>query len=140
MQLLSTALQYGIFVREEYFELCKLIDKAKLKDSDIRRIQVLGSPGIGKSVFGVFLFLLAIQQKKNVAYRALCNCTYYFTWNGSDYNITTYSQIGYTYEGYFDGNDRGGDPLNFSTFERVKVNIEHCRMMQLLLNIRKELV
>jgi len=84
-----------------------------------RRVLVLGSPGIGKSIFGVLLFLLAIKEKKDVAYHPMnTDVTYYFTWNETEHDISDKPCAGKTYEGYFDGNDKGG-ALNHDLFHRV---------------------
>ena len=107
-----TNTEYGIFVREEYLTVNNIIVHARATTPKLKRILVLGSPGIGKSVFGVLLFLLAIKEKKCVAYRAIGHATCYFTWNGSIYDISYHAQSGYTYEGFFDGDGNGADPLN----------------------------
>jgi len=110
----------GLFIRQDYVDVAKII-KTKLDSIEsIRRVLILGSPGIGKSVFGVFLFLLAIQEKKDVAYRPLHKFTYYFTWNKikNEYDISLDPYDGTTYEAYFDGNESGG-ALTFHLFTRV---------------------
>ena len=63
--IFQTPLDNGLFIREEYVEVSHIIATKIAANNDvIRRVLVLGSPGIGKSVFGVFLFLLAIKEKK----------------------------------------------------------------------------
>jgi len=59
--------------------------------------------------------LLAIQEKKDVAYRPL-----HFTWNKikNEYDISLDPYDGTTYEAYFDGNESGG-ALTFHLFTRV---------------------
>ena len=58
----------SLFIRQEYLDVSHIIAKKLALDQSIRSVLVLGSPGIGKSVFGVLLFLLAIKEKKHVAY------------------------------------------------------------------------
>lgn len=60
--------------------------KSKDNKNSYDRVLVLGSPGIGKSLFGWFLFLRAIKCKENVAYKPLDGETYYISWhnNGND--------------------------------------------------------
>ena len=93
----------GLFIRQEYVNVAHIIKKRLTLHDSIRRVLVLGSPGIGKSVFGVLLFLLAIKKKKDVAYHPLNDAfTYYFTWNGTEYKISDFPHAGKTYEAYFD--------------------------------------
>jgi len=95
-----------------------LSKRLTLHDS-IRRVLVLRSSGIGKSVFGVLLFLLAIKEKKDVAYHPMNNkFTYYFTWNGTEYDISDFPCAGRKYEAYFNGNDKG-DALDYDLFNSV---------------------
>ncbi|KAK1941164.1 hypothetical protein P3T76_007030 [Phytophthora citrophthora] len=72
---------------------------------------MIGSPGIGKSVFGVFLLLLFMSEHKNVAYRPLhgVNKLHYFTWdaNKNCYKVSLKPVSGHFYEGLFDGNYDG---------------------------------
>jgi len=92
-----------LFIRQEYLDVAHIIQKILTLNDSIRRVLVLGSPGIGKSVFGVLLFLLAIKKKKDVAYHPLNDAfTYYFTWNGTEYKISDFPHAGKTYEAYFD--------------------------------------
>ena len=63
---------------------------------------------IGKSVFGILMVLLAIQQRKHIAFKAKGSKTiYFFTWNRVEYDVTHYPIGDVHYEGYLDGNDRG---------------------------------
>jgi len=61
----------GLFIRQEYVNVAHIIKKRLTLHDSIRRVLVLRSSGIGKSVFGVLLFLLAIKEKKDVAYHPL---------------------------------------------------------------------
>ncbi|KAE9356722.1 hypothetical protein PF008_g3485 [Phytophthora fragariae] len=99
----------GLFVRKEYWDLHKMI-KQRLESNDkIYRVLVVGSPGIGKSVFGVFLLLVLMVEKKDVAYRVFGQVApYYFSWNGTKYEISRTPAAGKRYEGLFDGDDTGG--------------------------------
>ncbi len=120
--IFQTPLDNGLFIREEYVEVSHIIATKIAANNDvIRRVLVLGSPGIGKSVFGVFLFLLAIKEKKNVAYHPLdLEFTYFFTWNRTEerYIISYAPYESNKYEGYFDGNVNGG-ALKFNIFNRI---------------------
>jgi len=117
----------GLFIRQEYVDVDDIINK-KLSSDDgsidngsIKRVLVVGSPGIGKSVFGVLLFLLAIKQKKNVAYHPLDDDrTYYFTWieDENKHEITDSPCAETNYDGYFDGTE-SKSALNFNLFNRV---------------------
>ncbi|KAF1780182.1 hypothetical protein GQ600_12150 [Phytophthora cactorum] len=114
----ATAFDHGLYVREEYWELHDMIDK-ELKSLPCRRILVVGSPGIGKSVFGLFLLLLAIKERKNVAYHPLGNQgTYYITWKENGQEISNSPCADRTYDGYFDGKECG-EALNFNVYDRV---------------------
>ncbi|KAG3169456.1 hypothetical protein PI124_g597 [Phytophthora idaei] len=67
----GTSFWNGLYIRQEYWDLYNMIEQ-KLADGTgrIRRILVIGSPGIGKSVFGVFLLLVFLIERRNVAYHA----------------------------------------------------------------------
>jgi hypothetical protein len=107
----------GIFIREEYQIVLKIINDAQTKSNKLNKFLILGSPGIGKSVFGILMFLLAIQKRNHAAYKAWNSCViYYFTWNGSMYNVTKSPQDAVTYEGYLDGDEKG----EFSIFRCIK--------------------
>jgi len=56
----------GLFIRQEYVDVANTIKENLTSDKSTRRVFVLGSPGIGKSVFGVLLFLLAIKEGKTL--------------------------------------------------------------------------
>lgn len=115
----GTNCRNGLFVREEYNVLARRIDTKLESDKRIDSVLVVGSPGIGKSVFGVLLFLLAIKKEKNVAYHPLqATSTYYFTWNGKKHDVATAPQEGTRYEGYFDGNE-SGCPFNYYLFSHI---------------------
>jgi len=117
--MFSINCRHGLFIREEYLDVAHIIKTKLASDESIRRVLVLGSPGIGKSVFGLFLFLLGIKEKKDVAYHPMnAEVTYYFTWNETEYDISDKPCAGKTYEGYFDGNDKGG-ALNHDLFHRA---------------------
>jgi len=47
-------------------DVANTIKENLTSDKSTRRVLVLGSPGIGKSVFGVLLFLLAIKEGKTL--------------------------------------------------------------------------
>jgi len=106
----------GLFIRQEYVDITNIIKKKLTLNDLIRRVLVLGSPGIGKSVFGVLLFLLAIKEKKD--YPLNHRFTYYFTWNGVGYDISAFPCTGRTYEAYFNGNDKG-DALDYDLFNCI---------------------
>lgn len=108
----------GLFIRQEYVDVAKIIATKFASIDSINRVLVVGSPGIGKSMFGIILFLLAIKEKNDVAYRALNGKTHYFTWNKIQYDITIFPVVGKKYVGYFDGND-SGDSLDYNKFDRV---------------------
>lgn len=118
MLFFSTDFHNGLFVRQEYVDVAKIIQHALTSGKIYFRVLVIGSPGIGKSVFGVLLFLLAIKEKRNVAYCPLDKkLIYYFTWNdnSSKYDISNDPNGHTKYEGYFDGNEEGA--LNLGVFK-----------------------
>jgi hypothetical protein len=118
-KIFSTNFRHGLFIRQEHVDVANIIEKKLTSDESIDRVLVVGSPGIGKSVFGVLLFLLALKEKKDVAYHPMnLGYTYYFTWNGTEYKMSDFAHVGRKYEGYFDGND-SGDALNYALFHRV---------------------
>jgi hypothetical protein len=117
--IFGVAFDSDLFIRQEYLNVAEIIKATLASDLSIRRILVLGSPGIGKSVFGVLLFLLAIKERKDVAYHPNhFAVTYYFTWNGAEYDISNFPHPGKIYDGYFDGKECG-DALRFDCFRHV---------------------
>lgn len=83
----------------------------KLSSNDsVRRILVVGSPDIGKSVFGIFLLLGLMTEKRDLAYRPMtCPRTYYLscdTVNAYEMSNTPWQER--KHESLFDGNDKGG--------------------------------
>ena len=109
---LGATLSMGLFIRQEYVDVAHIIQAKLALNKSIKRVLVLGSPGIGKSVFGVLLFLLDIKQKKDVAYHPIdLDFTYFFTWKGTEdrYDVSDSPCTGRKYEGYFDGNERVTD-------------------------------
>jgi DNA replication protein DnaC len=108
----------GLFIRQDYINVVNIIAENFARDKNCRRVLVVGSPGIGKSVFGVLLCLLAIKEKKDVAYHPINGFPYYFTWNGTEYDFSDFPHPGIRYEGYFDGND-SGDALDNTSFHRA---------------------
>lgn len=100
-----------LFIRQEYVEIAA-ITKSKLLLEDqrmvprTRRVLILGSPGIGKSLFGWFMFLREVQSKNDVAYTGN-RITYYVTWekDRSNYKITSQPDTEMTYIGLFDGKE-----------------------------------
>lgn len=118
--VLNTSIDSGLYIRQEYWDLHDIIEN-KLKDRSIRRILVAGSPGIGKSVFGVFLLLLSMMEQKDIAYRPLGDPLIYFTWNSTmGYEYSDTPHVGRTYDGFFDGNEADG-ALRLSAFNRAFV-------------------
>jgi hypothetical protein len=118
-QIFLTDCSNGLFIRQEYLDVANIIENRFVKDPSRVKVLVVGSPGIGKSVFGVLLFLLALKRKKNVAYHLdgkeyVC----FFTWNQTEYNISFLPCIGKVYEGYFDGKE-SSFALDFVLFSRV---------------------
>ncbi|KAK1929377.1 hypothetical protein P3T76_015129 [Phytophthora citrophthora] len=107
-KILRVNLSGGLYVRQEYWDVHAIMNEG-LNPED--RVLVIGSPGIGKSVFGVFLLLLFMSERKNVAYRPLGNDAriLFFTWNGIEkrYDGTLWPVSGHQYEGLFDGKEFG---------------------------------
>ncbi|POM71106.1 Hypothetical protein PHPALM_12371 [Phytophthora palmivora] len=108
--IFGAAFDNGLYIRQEYWDLHEIIQKRLAADASLRRILVVGSPGIGKSVFGVFLLLLFMMEKKHIAYRPLAHPqVHYFTWSSTNgYAVSDTSCAGITYEGFFDGNEAYG--------------------------------
>jgi hypothetical protein len=114
--IFGIAFDSNLFIRQEYLDVAEIIKVTSASDLSIRKILVLGSPGIGKSVFGVLLFFLAMKERKDVAYNPInLDFTYYFTWNGTKYDISNFPHPGKIYEGYFDGKECG-DALRVGCF------------------------
>jgi hypothetical protein len=107
----GTVFPNGLYIRREYWELYGIIQDALASSNDIRRVLVIGSPGIGKSAFGVFLLLHFMVEKKDVAFRALLErVIYYFTWSDTNgYEISNSPRAGKSYEGFFDGSELEGE-------------------------------
>jgi hypothetical protein len=105
--LLGVEFPYGLYIREEYKTLQKIITKVLTCKSSISKVLILGSPGIGKSTFGVLMCLMAIKERKHIAFKANGSEQIYFcTWNRFEYDVTTYGIDNNKYEGYFDGDER----------------------------------
>ncbi|OWZ07897.1 Crinkler (CRN) [Phytophthora megakarya] len=103
-----------LYIRQEYWDLYELIEQ-QTPAHKLHRILVIGSPGIGKSVFGVFLLLVFMTKEKDIAYRCLNRRLIYFSWNDAKgYEISDEPVRGKKYEGLFDGNDSGA--LSFDQF------------------------
>jgi hypothetical protein len=66
-------LENGVYVRLEYINLAGRIEQYKehYVNSLFNRCLVLGTPGIGKSTFGVYFILRHLSLRRNVAYSAL---------------------------------------------------------------------
>ncbi|EGZ06731.1 hypothetical protein PHYSODRAFT_306907 [Phytophthora sojae] len=88
-------------------------------------------PSVGQSrdwqVFGVFLLLVFMTEKRDIAYRSLReSCPYYFNWNSSKgYEIPEMPLAGKKYEGLFDGNECGG-ALDYSHFHHTFLFASPC--------------
>ncbi|KAL3670218.1 hypothetical protein V7S43_004531 [Phytophthora oleae] len=95
----------GLYIREEYWTLHDMMMQKFA--SGYSSFLVTGSLGIGKSIFGVFLLLVFLAERKNVAYRALGeSVTYFFTWTEqNEYEISDEPVGMREYEGLFDGNE-----------------------------------
>jgi hypothetical protein len=100
----------GLYIRREYWELYGIIQKALASSQSISRVLVLGSPGIGKSAFGVFLLLLFMTKKKHVVFCPLLEREfYYFTWSDvNGYEISVMPRAKTSYDALFDSNERDG--------------------------------
>ncbi|GMF29734.1 unnamed protein product [Phytophthora fragariaefolia] len=105
--IFGTSLFNGLYIRQEYLDLHDIIKQRLTSDSSLRRILVVGSPGIGKSVFGVFLLLLFMMEQKDVAYRPLGGEGLYFTHSTDGYKCSRMPHAEKTYDGVFDGNEAG---------------------------------
>lgn len=103
-----------LFIRQEYVDVAAII-KAKLLKH--RRVLVLGSPGIGKSLFGWFMFLHEARSHNDVAYKNGNERTFYCTWEekSNKYKITSQPDNKKTYIGLFDGQE-SDDSLNLIIF------------------------
>jgi hypothetical protein len=108
--VLGTEFPNGLYIRQEYWDVYGIIQNALASSQSISQVLVLGSPGIGKSGFGVFLLLLFMTKKKDVAFRPVGKrVLYYFTWSDVDgYEISVIPRAGKSYEGLFDGIERDG--------------------------------
>ncbi|DBA01932.1 TPA: LOW QUALITY PROTEIN: hypothetical protein N0F65_006665 [Lagenidium giganteum] len=118
--LLRTPVELGLYLRQEYLDLYELIDIRFASFLLLQRVLVVGSPGIGKSVFDLYLLIRYMADKKDVAYHpadesVIC----YFTWSSENgYEVTDTPRSGRTYDGLFDGNERGG-ALRLGEFKRT---------------------
>ncbi|ETI51756.1 hypothetical protein F442_05035 [Phytophthora nicotianae P10297] len=125
MTIFGTSIPDGLYIRQEYWDLHDIIKQRLRSDRSLRRILVVGSPGIGKSVFGVFLLLLFMTEQKDVAYRRLGDKVIYFTWNADGYKCSRTPYAGRTYDGLFDGNE-AGEALWLSDFDRAFLFANPC--------------
>ena len=83
----------GLYVREEYNDIIHRIDKyAQSCDEDSLRCLVLGTPGIGKSMFGVYFMIYHLSKRQNVAYIPLKSRDFiYITFDCSTNTLPTIS-------------------------------------------------
>ncbi|CAK4679971.1 hypothetical protein LEN26_006964 [Aphanomyces euteiches] len=110
----------GMYIRREYIYVADLIKRTLESHKLIWRVLVVGSPGIGKSIFGVYLLMFALKEKRNVAYRTLSGVVYYFTWNDSKCEISKSPRAKTKYNGYFDGiGDK--EALDYDLFDHAFV-------------------
>ncbi|KAK1930175.1 hypothetical protein P3T76_014408 [Phytophthora citrophthora] len=111
-EVLGVNVRKGVYIRQEYWDVYEILKENLQSSDEINRVLVVGSPGIGKSVFGVFLLLLFISEHKNVAYRSFGSDAKlnYFTWNDveNQYETSLNAVLGNRYEGLFDGNKASG--------------------------------
>jgi hypothetical protein len=107
-ELFGTDLPYGLFVRQEYFTLLDLINSEIQKGETKKRVLILGSPGIGKSIFGIWTLLLAMKERKHVCIKPKENSPFIFlTWRGTKYDFSSLPSPGVIYHGYLDGDENG---------------------------------
>jgi hypothetical protein len=105
-KLFGTVLSNGIFIREEYRQLLDTI-KGIRESGKYKRCLILGSRRLGKSVFGILMFILAIKERKNVAYKPKgSGVIYFFTWNNHEFITSVCAEEGKMYEGYLEGNEK----------------------------------
>lgn len=114
-EIFEQSFDHGLYVRKEYIDLQSIIKKELESGiTPTKKILIVGSPGIGKSAFGIFLFLMAMKRNKNVVYHiSQANFMYYFTWNGTKYEVSLDPKSNHKYEGYFDGMETSNYPSNF---------------------------
>jgi hypothetical protein len=106
-------LERGLYVREEYLKLHEITNEFLVDKEDEMRVLIIGSPGIGKSMFAVYLLLWAINQHQNIAYCPLKGKMFYFSWNDNQYECSEEPFSDYEYVAYFDGEESS----NGSIFE-----------------------
>jgi hypothetical protein len=114
------------FVRPAYEELFQTIMEQynEKKKTHRPKFLVIGTPGIGKSVFGIYCVLRLLQLKKNIAYRGLKSDFFiYFTARSDgtyEYSTCLNKEIlGHSYFKLFDGAEQTGD---FSPFPREEAS------------------
>jgi hypothetical protein len=106
--LFGTFFPHGLFIREEFKTVLQIIADKLKEETSTRKVLVLGSPGIGKSVFGMLMFILAVKERKNVALKILdMPYFYFFTWKSNGYEISRIPTFGVDYEGFLDGQSCG---------------------------------
>jgi hypothetical protein len=76
----SVDLENGVYVRLEYVSLTQRIEEYQKRyvNRKTRRCLVLGTPGIGKSMFGVYFILRQLSLRQNIAYSPLDKTTFVY--------------------------------------------------------------
>ncbi|KAL7689168.1 putative SANT/Myb domain-containing protein [Plasmopara halstedii] len=122
---LNISVPYGLYIRQEYWDLYVIIKQQLRTNRLLRRFLVLGTSGVGKSVFGVFLLLVFLTERKNVAYRGRDDKLIYFTWDIFGYKCSQTPYAGCNYDGLFDGKGTG-EALQLRKFNCAFLFADSC--------------
>lgn len=104
----NISLKNGLYVRKEYIDMLSRIGPylQKYRDDEPWRCLVLGTPGIGKSMFGIYLIMHHILERRNVVYIPLYSTTpIYLTFNSNSETpqISTHRISNHRYHVIYDG-------------------------------------
>jgi hypothetical protein len=78
------------------------------RDKTKQRVLIIGSPGIGKSTFAIWMLLLAMKDRKHVCIKPKKNSFFvFFDWKATKYDCSFFPTSGVIYQGYLDGDEDG---------------------------------
>ena len=110
--LFSDKLTRGLLVRKEYVSILAAMESRRLIEPDeVTRTLIIGTPGTGKSIFGIYCLLNAISKRENVAFRPLWsqNQPFYFTYSNGVYHFSKIPALNAMYAFVLDGNELNTD-------------------------------
>lgn len=103
LRFTNIAIEPGLYLRKEYFRIYAGVKSAIAEGGtdEERRVLVLGSPGVGKSGFGIFCLMLLIRERRNFTYTPIYEKPIYITFKDRDISISPWGEYA-EYIGVYD--------------------------------------